>query len=127
MIFLEDIQNTSDMINENKYFIGIMMIMVNIGSRFIIEELNDDQRKTVNNPYFRRLVIFSVIFMATRDVIISFIITGLILIFLYTCNENDTETNGKGPNGKGPNGKGPNVKDQLDRAIDILKLSKESF
>ena len=37
MLFLEDIQNTSDILNENKYFIGLMMIMVNIGSRFIIE------------------------------------------------------------------------------------------
>ena len=43
---------------KNKYFIGLMMIMVNIGSRFIIEELNDNQRKFINNPYFRRIVIF---------------------------------------------------------------------
>jgi hypothetical protein len=118
MFFLEDIQNTSDMLNENKYFIGLMMIMVNIGSRFIIEELNDDQRKIINNPYFRRIVIFSVIFMATRDIITSFIITGFIVLYLYSCEEDKVESNIGGMS---------NVKGQLDKAIDILKISKDSF
>lgn len=118
MLFLEDIQNTSDILNENKYFIGLMMIMVNIGSRFIIEELNDDQRKFINNPYFRRIVIFSVIFMATRDIITSFIITGFIVLYLYSCEEDKLESN---------NGGMSNVKGQLDKAIDILKISKDSF
>lgn len=120
MFFLEDIQNTSDMLNENKYFIGLMMIMVNVGSRFIIEELNDDQRKFINNPYFRRVVIFSVIFMATRDIITSFIITGFIVLYLYSCEEEKVDY-------KNNNGGMSNVKGQLDKAIDILKVSKDSF
>ena len=118
MFFLDDIQNTSDMLNENKYFIGLMMIMVNVGSRFIIEELNDYQRKFINNPYFRRIVIFSVIFMATRDIITSIIITGFIVLYLYSCEEEKVESNGIGMS---------NVKGQLDKAIDILKVSKDSF
>ena len=118
MFFLEDIQITSDMLNENKYFIGLMMIMVNIGSRFIIEELNDDQRRFINNPYFRRIVVFSVIFMATRDIITSFIITGFIVLYLYSCENDNKETD---------NGGMSNVKGQLDKAIDILKVSKDSF
>jgi len=117
MFFLEDIQNMSEMLNENKYFIGLMMIMVNIGSRFIIEELNDDQRKFINNPYFRRVVIFSVIFMGTRDIFASFIITGFIVLYLYKC-ETDEEA---------PTGGVSNIKGQLDAAIDILKISKDSF
>ncbi len=118
MFFLEDIQNTSDMLNENKYFIGLMMIMVNIGSRFIIEELNDDQRRFINNPYFRRIVVFSVIFMATRDIITSFIITGFIVLYLYSCENENKEKKEGGMS---------NVKGQLDKAIDILKVSKDSF
>tara|TARA_B100000085_G_C18097592_1_gene331762 strand:- start:54 stop:413 length:360 start_codon:yes stop_codon:yes gene_type:complete len=119
MFFVEDIQNTSDMLNENKYFIGLMMIMVNIGSRFIIEELNDNQRKFINNPYFRRIVIFSVIFMATRDILISFVITGFIVLYLYSCEEDKVESKNSGGMS--------NVKGQLDKAIDILKVSKDSF
>ena len=118
MFVLEDIQITSDMLNENKYFIGLMMIMVNIGSRFIIEELNDDQRRFINNPYFRRIVVFSVIFMATRDIMTSFIITGFIVLYLHSCaNENIDKSEGGVSS----------VKGQLDKAIDILKVSKDSF
>jgi len=119
MFFLEDIQNTSDILNENKYFIGLMMIMVNIGSRFIIEELNDEQRKLINNPYFRRIVIFSVIFMATRDIVISLIITGFIVLYLYSCEDEKEDYKNSGGMS--------NVKGQLDKAIDILKVSKDSF
>jgi hypothetical protein len=118
MFVLEDIQNTSDMLNENKYFIGMMMIMVNIGSRFIIEELSDEQRKLINNPYFRRVVVFSVIFMATRDIITSFMITGFIVLYLHSCANENID---KGEGGVS------SVKGQLDKAIDILKVSKDSF
>ena len=94
------------------------MIMVNVGSRFIIEELSDEQRKLINNPYFRRVVVFSVIFMATRDIITSFIITGFIVLYLYSC-ENENKENKEGGVST--------VKEQLDKAIDILKVSKDYF
>ena len=31
-------------LNENKYLIGLTMILLNIGARFIIDELDDDLR-----------------------------------------------------------------------------------
>ena len=58
-------------LNENKYFIGIMMIFVNIGSRFIISELSDEQKKLINNKLLRRFFIFGVFFMATIDIFVS--------------------------------------------------------
>ena len=56
--------------------------------------------------------------MATRDIITSFIITGFIVLYLYSCEEDKLESN---------NGGMSNVKGQLDKAIDILKISKDSF
>ena len=38
-------KNIIDNLNENKFFIGCMMIIVTIGGRFIITELNDSQKK----------------------------------------------------------------------------------
>ncbi len=76
-------------LNENKYFIGIMMIFVNIGSRFIISELSDEQKKLINNKLLRRFFIFGVFFMATRDIFVSLLLT-LMFIFLISelFNEN---------------------------------------
>ena len=76
-------------LNENKYFIGIMMILVNIGSRFIISELSDEHKKLINNKILRRIFIFSVFFMATRDLSISLLLT-VMFVFLISelFNEN---------------------------------------
>ena len=76
-------------LNENKYFIGIMMIFVNIGSRFIISELSDEQKKLINNKLLIIFFIFGVFFMATRDIFVSLLLT-LMFIFLISelFNEN---------------------------------------
>ena len=76
-------------LNENKYFIGIMMILVNIGSRFIISELSDEHKKFINNKNLRRLFIFGVFFMATRDVSVSLLLTLMFVLFITELfNEN---------------------------------------
>ena len=43
------IDNIIQNLNENKFFIGCMMIVVTIGGRFIISELNESQKKMINN------------------------------------------------------------------------------
>ena len=73
---MEDIVNN---LNENKFFIGLMMICVTIGGRFIITELNEEQKKIIHNKIFRRLIIFSAFFMSTRD-----IFTAIILTIIFT-------------------------------------------
>ena len=55
---LEYLQIQLDRLSENKIFIGLIMIMVNIGARFIIEELSDEQRAFIKNKYVRKVVIF---------------------------------------------------------------------
>ena len=56
--FINSIKKSTECINENKYFIGIAMILLNIGARFIIDELDDDLRKMISNKFIRRLFIF---------------------------------------------------------------------
>ena len=75
MSIFNSLTNLTGGLNENKYFIGVMMIAVNIGSRFIITELSDSQKKMINNQNLRRLFIFGVFFMATRDIVSSLILT----------------------------------------------------
>ena len=83
------LETSGSYLNENKYFIGIMMILVNIGSRFIISELSDTHKKMINNTILRKLFIFGVFFMATRDISISIILTILFVFFISELfNEN---------------------------------------
>ena len=78
-------------INDNKYFIGFMMILVNIGSRFIIGELSDSQKKLINDKLLRRLFIFGVFFMATRDIISSLVLTIMFVLLVSELFNEDSE------------------------------------
>ena len=71
-------------INDNKYIIGLTMIMLNIGARFIIDELDDDLRKMISNVFVRRVVIFCSFFMATKDLFTAIVLT---IIFVILINE----------------------------------------
>jgi len=81
---IDDAKDSLSCINENKYMIGITMIMLNIGARFIIDELDDDLRKMISNTFVRRVVIFCSFFMATKDL---FTATVLTIIFVILINE----------------------------------------
>jgi hypothetical protein len=68
--------------NNNKYVYAMMMILLNIGARYIEMDLEDGHRKFLSSTALRRLMIFTVAFMATRDVIASLIITASFVILV---------------------------------------------
>ena len=79
---IEYFNKSTVVLNENKYFIGLSMILVNIGSRYIIDDLNNEHRNLIRNEYIRKIFIFSVFFMATRDIIVALFLTILFVIFV---------------------------------------------
>ena len=70
-----------DAINTNKFFIGVMMILLNIGSRHLVDEFSGDEKEYNRNLLLRRIAIFAVCFIATRDIIHSTLLTaGYVII-----------------------------------------------
>lgn len=69
-------------LNNSKYFAGILMILMNIGSKYISLELSETQDEFFSNIVIRRMMIFTVIFIATKDIIISLIITACFIIIV---------------------------------------------
>lgn len=76
------ISNLFNDLSNSKYFLGVMMIIVNIGARYIIEELNPEQKKYLNSKFFRRIIIFSAFFVATRDILSSITLTIIFVLFI---------------------------------------------
>tara|TARA_Y100001958_G_C21247117_1_gene578095 strand:+ start:2587 stop:2952 length:366 start_codon:yes stop_codon:yes gene_type:complete len=110
---VEYFSESSQILNENKYFIGLSMILVNIGSRYIIDDLNNEHRNLIRNEYVRKIFIFCVFFMSTRDVLISLFLTILFVIFIkeiFNFEEKNTEKK-----------EGSNNKDEINMVIDRLK------
>ena len=114
---INDAKDSLSCINDNKYMIGITMIMLNIGARFIIDELDDDLRKMISNTIVRRIVIFCSFFMATKDLFTATVLTIIFVIlinevFAKELDELDDEEDEKG---------GTFNKDEIEKAIMKLK------
>lgn len=78
-----------DPLNQNKIFIGVSMLLLNLGSRFLIEELSETQEDLFNNKIFRRIILFCVIFIATKDIKTSIMLTAAFIVFVQGLfNEN---------------------------------------
>ena len=70
--FLEDV-------GTNKLIVGLVMIFMNIGSRYIELRLTNSQEMILKN-IAREVLIFTIAFINTKDLILSFIITGIFII-----------------------------------------------
>ena len=82
--FTNIIQN----INNSKLFAGLVMIMLNIGSKYITIKLSKSQEEYLRNSIARQLLIFSIAWMGTRDIVLSLILTGsFILLTDHLFNE----------------------------------------
>lgn len=120
MSFFNNLLNNDSMkcINENKYFIGFTVILLNIGARFIIDELDDDARSMINDSMVRRFFVFCSFFMATRDIIISITLT---IVFVIIVNEFLGHENIEGIKDNETENPSNFNKKQLEKTIDQLR------
>ena len=56
------------------------MLVLNIGSRFIVHEFSETDEEYKQNILLRRLAIFAACFVGTRDVIVSLILTAAFVV-----------------------------------------------
>lgn len=70
-----------EILNDNKLFLGIMLIILNIGSRHLVDELSTNPEEYNRNLVLRRIAVFAVCFVGTRDIVVSLLLTaGFIII-----------------------------------------------
>ena len=115
--FVDSVKDSFSCINENKYIIGLTMIMLNIGARFIIDELDDDLRKIISNTIVRRVVIFCSFFMATKDLFTAVVLTIIFVILINEVFAKELEELEEGDEKKG----GSYNKNELEKTIQKLK------
>ncbi len=58
------------------------MILMNLGSKYVGLELSEFQDEFLSKKIIRRIIVFTIFFIATRDIIISLILTFLFIIFI---------------------------------------------
>jgi hypothetical protein len=66
--------------NGNKYLLGISMLLLNLGSKYLVFDLSKTQEDIIKGTIFRRITIFSLFYIGTRDIIVSCVLTACFII-----------------------------------------------
>lgn len=74
-----NLTNSINDLNSNKLLAGLVMIAMNIGSRYIDLKLTKGQELLLKN-IAREVLIFTIVFINTKDIVSSIIITVIFII-----------------------------------------------
>jgi hypothetical protein len=89
--FPDQLLNGVHDLNMNPYLLGIAYITLNLGSRFFVMSVSPAQEAFLQNIFFRPILLFAIMFIGTRNLIVAFWMTLLILISLhFLLNENSS-------------------------------------
>lgn len=75
-------------LNTNKFFAGIIIILLNIGSKVINVQLSKSAEEYLKMSVSQQILVFAMSWMGTRDVITSLILTFIfVIVSQYLLNE----------------------------------------
>ena len=75
-------------LNDSKFFAGLVILIMNIGSKYITVDLSKTQENYIKYSLGRQILIFAIIWMGTRDIVTSLIMTIIFILFAdYLFNE----------------------------------------
>ena len=75
-------------VNNSKIFAGLMIIVLNIASKFVTFKLPKTMESYLKYTFSRDILVFAIAWMGTRDIYIALIITGIFMLCMeYFFNE----------------------------------------
>ena len=75
-------------LNTSKIFAGLMIIILNISSRFVDLKISKSFESYLKHTFSRQVLVFAIAWMGTRDIYVAFIIVVIFtLIVDFLCNE----------------------------------------
>jgi hypothetical protein len=78
-------------IASSPYSLAVAIFLINLGGRFLPMEISKEQEKFLNQPWFRRIIIFVIFFLATRNFVTAAWMALIVILFVgYLFNENSS-------------------------------------
>lgn len=68
------------LLNNSKFFAGIVMILLNVGSKFIIIEFSKSTEEYIKMNVTKQLLVFAMAWMGTRDIYTALVLTAVFTI-----------------------------------------------
>lgn len=67
-------------LNNSKFFAGVVMIMLNIGSKFITIQFSKSTEAYLKYSISKQILVFAMAWMATRDIYTALILTAVFVV-----------------------------------------------
>ena len=84
--FIMDIANylhdNVQTLNNSKLFAGLMIITLNIASRFVNIKLSNTMEAYLKYSFSRQVLVFAIAWMGTRDIYVAFFITVVFVVMM---------------------------------------------
>ena len=74
------LNNSIDSLNSSTFFAGIMMICLNIGSRYIQLNLDESTESYIKYALTKEIMVFTISWMATRNIYMSLGLTAVFIV-----------------------------------------------
>ena len=68
-------------LNKSKLLSGVTLLLLNIGSKYLILDISKGSQSLLKLKIIRRLTLFSIFFIATRNIVVSLILTAVFIVF----------------------------------------------
>ena len=87
-IITDYLHNTITNINTSKFFAGLMIITLNIASKFVTIKLSKSMESYLKFTFSKQILVFAIAWMGTRDIYVAFLITVVFILLMdYVFNE----------------------------------------
>ena len=85
---LDYLHNNIKVINDSKIFAGLMIITLNIASKFVTIKLSKTMESYLKYTFSRDILVFAITWMGTRDIYIALFITLVFILCMdFLLNE----------------------------------------
>lgn len=130
MMLLDTIHEHIMYLNNSKFFAGLVMIMLNICSKFIAVQFSKSAEEYMKLNVTKQVIVFAMAWMGTRDIYTALILTAAFVILSehlfneespYCCVPAHYRVLSKVMD---ENGDGVVDKEELDKAIAVLEREK---
>ena len=85
---MDVINNAINSLNSSTFFAGIMMICLNIGSRYIQLNLDESTESYIKYALTKEILVFTISWMATRNIYTALVLTAVFVVLAdFVLNE----------------------------------------
>jgi hypothetical protein len=125
---LKQLDDNIKYLNTSKAFAAFIMILMNIGSRYVNVKFSDTQEVYLRHVFSKNVLVFAISWLGSRDIYLAIIITVMftLIVDVFLNDESDysivpENTTIKYTKQLDLDGDGKLSKDEIEKAKDILK------